>query len=112
MRKLTVSIVLSAALGIAQIPAPRMTATQAESARAGTPFRQLLAFLDAFNSGDRARLSAFRDMYYPTMNLDAQMTAREQSAGLLLLGLDKATDTRIQGYVLERDSAQFGLFAL
>jgi D-alanyl-D-alanine carboxypeptidase len=112
MRKLTISIALLAVLGIAQAPAPKMTASQAEAARAGAPFRRFLAFLDAFNSGDRARLSEFKDAHYPTMNLDAQMTSREQSGGLLLLGLDEATNTRIQGYILEHDSAQFGLFAM
>ena len=100
MRKLTIAAVLLPALGSAQVPAPKITATQAEGARVGAPFQQFLAFLDAFNSGDRARLSEFRDARYPTMNVDAQMTSREQSGGLVLLGLDTATDTRIQGYVL------------
>jgi D-alanyl-D-alanine carboxypeptidase len=96
----------------AQVPAPKMTASQAEAARAGAPFRQFLAFLEAYNSGDRGRLTQFRDANYRTMNLDAQMSSREQSGGLELIGLDKATDTRVQGYVLERDTSQFGLFAM
>ncbi len=96
----------------AQVPAPNMTASQAEAARAGAPFRQFLAFLEAYNSGDRIRLTEFRDANYRTMNLDAQMRSREQSGGLELIGLDKATNTRIQGYALERDTAQFGLFAM
>jgi D-alanyl-D-alanine carboxypeptidase len=117
MRKLTIVAVLFAAGGIsqgqtAQVPAPKMTASQAEAARAGAPFHQFLAFLEAFNSGDRARLQKFQEANYPTMNLDSQMNSREQSGGLNLIGLQRATATRVEGIVLERNSSQFGLFAL
>jgi D-alanyl-D-alanine carboxypeptidase len=112
MRKLSLAATLLLAVAFAQVPAPKMSPSQAEAARTGAPFRQFTAFLDAYNSGDRARLSQFKDANYPTMNLDAQMTARGQSGGLDLLGLERATATRVEGIVLERGGAQFGLFAL
>jgi CubicO group peptidase (beta-lactamase class C family) len=110
MRKLILPLIF-AMLSPAQVPAPKMKPADADAARAGAPFHQFLAFLEAFNSGDRTRLSQFREANYPTMNLDAQIAARDRSGGLDLIGLERATATRVEGIVLERDSAQFGLFA-
>src|SRR6516165_6215375 len=49
---------------------PKLTASEAEAARSGAPFRQFSAWLEAFNSGDRNRMSDFLKAYYPSANLD------------------------------------------
>ena len=89
---------------------PKMTAAEADTARKGAPFLQFSAWLAAFNSGDRERLSQFRDANFPTMNVDAQMNFRGRTGGLELRALERATPTTLTGLVQERDSDQFGRF--
>ena len=125
MRKLTLLFALAVLLVAAirsqtpSTPAPppelvtsKMTASQADAALASAPFRQFSAFLEAFNSGDRTRLRQFQEANYPTMNLDTQMSRREQSGGMVLRALEQATPTRLTGIVFERDSYRFGMFAV
>jgi len=91
---------------------PKMTASEAEAARAGVPFRQFSAWLEAFNTGDRARLKQFLDANFPTRNLDGDMNFRQRTGGLELRALEQATATTLTGLVQERDSDQFGRFNL
>jgi CubicO group peptidase (beta-lactamase class C family) len=91
---------------------PKMTASETAAARTGTPFQQLSAWLEAFNTGDRARISQFRETNFPSMNLDAQMNFRARTGGLELRALERATPTSLTGLVQERDSDQFGRFTI
>jgi len=91
---------------------PKMTAAQAEEARKGVPFQQFSAWLEAFNSGDRNRLSDFLKANFPSRNLDADMNFRERTGGLELKALEQATATSLVGLVQERDSDQFGRFSI
>jgi D-alanyl-D-alanine carboxypeptidase len=91
---------------------PKMTDSEAAAARTGAPFLQFSAWLEAFNSGDRTRLSKFLETNYPSMKVDMQMTFRERTGGFELRALEQATATTLTGLVQERDSDQFGRFTL
>jgi len=101
---------------VAQPPAgaapPKMTAAEAEAAGAGAPFRQFSAWLEAFNTGDRNRIRQFLETSFPTANVNAQLNFRERTGGLELRALERATPTTLTGLVQERDSDQFGRFAI
>ena len=61
----------------------------------------LAAWLEAFNSGDRARIQAFLAKYEPTRSLDESMSFREQTGGFQLLGIDKSEKLHIEFRVKE-----------
>jgi CubicO group peptidase (beta-lactamase class C family) len=91
---------------------PKMTESEAAAARKGVPFLQFSAWLDVFNSGDRARMQQFLADNAPSLNLDGQMNFRERTGGFELRGLEQATPTSLTGLVQERTSDQFGRFVL
>ncbi len=93
-------------------PPRRLNASELEAARAGAPFRQFSAWLDAFNSGDRSRLSMFLEQQWPAARLDPEMNLREQSGGFELRALEEATATTLTGLVQERNSDSFARFTL
>jgi CubicO group peptidase (beta-lactamase class C family) len=96
----------------ADLAPPKMTESELAAARTGAPFLQFSAWLEAFNSGDRARLEQFLDTNFPSMNLDGLMNFRERTGGLELRGLEQATPTALTGLVQERNSDQFGRFTI
>jgi CubicO group peptidase (beta-lactamase class C family) len=89
-----------------------MTEAQAAAARSGAPFLQLSAWLEVFNSGDRASMQQFLAGNAPSLNVDGQMNFRERTGGLELRQLEQATPTSVTGLVQERNSDQFGRFVL
>ncbi|SPF36299.1 Penicillin-binding protein, beta-lactamase class C (modular protein) [Candidatus Sulfopaludibacter sp. SbA4] len=95
-----------------ELAPPKMTAAETEAARAGAPFHQFSAWLDAFNSGDRARLGQFLEANYPSMKLDAQMNFRERTGGFELRSLEQATAVSVTGLVQQREGDQFARFTL
>jgi hypothetical protein len=95
-----------------ELAPPKMSAEEAAAARLGPPFRQFAAWLEAFNTGDRTRISQFLESNYPSMKLDMQMNFRERTGGLELRALEQATATTLTGLVQERDSDQFGRFTV
>jgi hypothetical protein len=64
--------------------------------------RTLQAWLDAFNSGDRARIQAYLAKYDPTKQLDAEMAFRNQTGAFELLGIDKSERLHIEFLVKEK----------
>ncbi|HSL72769.1 MAG TPA: serine hydrolase domain-containing protein, partial [Longimicrobiales bacterium] len=96
----------------ADLAPPKLTDAEATAARSGAPFRQLSAWLDAFNSADRARIEQFLTANYPTATADAQMNFRRQTGGFEFRALEQATPTSITGLMQERDSDQFARFTL
>src|SRR6266436_2938631 len=68
-----------------------------------TPAGQTLqAWLDAFNSGDRARIQAYLAKYEPTKALDGTIAFRTQTGGFELLGIDKSERLHIEFRVQEK----------
>jgi hypothetical protein len=64
----------------------------------------LRAWLDAFNSGDRARIQAYSAKYEPTKPVDGTMAFRQQTGGFELLGIEKSERLRIEFLVNEKAS--------
>ena len=90
----------------------KLTAAQVEAARADAPFRQLSAWLEAFNGGNREQLQQYLTASYPSANIDQQMSFRGQTGGFEFRALEQATATTAVGLVQERDSDQFGRFVV
>ncbi|HJZ97044.1 MAG TPA: serine hydrolase domain-containing protein [Candidatus Solibacter sp.] len=91
---------------------PKLTPAEQEAARKEVPFRQFSAWLEAFNSGDRSRISRLLEASFPTMKVDQQMNFRERSGGFELRALGQATPTSVTGVMQERDSDQFARFTV
>ena len=87
----------------------------AQSTIPGTkPGAALAAWLDAFNSGDRARVLAFFDKYEPAHKdrLDRMMDFRDQTGGFNLIRIEKSEPLHIEALVKEHDSSTFALLKL
>src|SRR5690349_840692 len=72
--------------------------------------RVLRAWLDAFNSGDRAQIQSFHSKYQPERSADDTLAFRQQTGGFDLLGVDKSEPARITFRLKEKASstAAFG----
>jgi len=64
--------------------------------------RTLRAWLEAFNSGDRARMEAYIQKFDPTRPIDNQMNFRTQTGGFDLISIDKSERTHIEFHVKEK----------
>ncbi len=70
-----------------------------------TPAGHLLAaWLDAFNSGDRARMDNFIKTYQSPQDIDQEVLNRKFSGGFDLLAIEKSEPTRIVFRAREKDS--------
>jgi D-alanyl-D-alanine carboxypeptidase len=96
----------------AEFAPPRLTAAEADAARRGAPFRQFSAWLDAFNSGDRERISQFLQSNFPTRNLDADMRLRAQMTGFDVRSIDQASPTTVAGLVQARERDAFARYVV
>src|SRR6185312_10527712 len=63
------------------------------------------AWLDAFNSGDRARFESFEKAHAPWLNLDTEMARRARTGGYDLLSIDKSEKLWIVFHAKERASS-------
>jgi hypothetical protein len=69
----------------------------------------LQAWLDNFNSGDRARIQAYLAKYEPTKALDGTVAFRDQTGGFDLLGIDKSDRLHVEFRVKEKASPTIAL---
>ncbi len=76
--------------------------------------RQFSAWLDAFNSGDRATLLQFLQKSNPSRagEIDQEMGFRRMTGGFDFKKAEESTATRFTGIVKERDSDSFARFVL
>ena len=80
-------------------------AAMAQPAIPDTPAgRTFKAWLDAFNSADRARVTAYIQKYEPgkTEHLDMMMQLRDMSGGLDIVSIDKSEPLHIEFHLKER----------
>jgi retinol-binding protein 3 len=56
----------------------------------------LQAWLDAFNSGDRARVQAYVTKYDPNVSVDGMLAFHDQTGGVDLIAIDKSERLRIE----------------
>lgn len=90
-----------------EVPPHRLTATEADAAHAGAPYRMFAAWLDTVNSADASAQQTFLERHYPRNNYGNLIRLRENSGGLDVLALEAATPTSIAGIVQERGSDNF-----
>src|SRR6266446_2894020 len=64
--------------------------------------RTLKAWLEAFNSGDRARMEAYIQKFDPARPIDNQVNFRNQTGGFDLLSIEKSERTHIEFRVKEK----------
>ena len=76
--------------------------------------RQFSAWLNAFNSGDRATLLRFFQTNFPSRvpQIDNEMGFRRQTGGFDFKKVEESTPTRFSGLVQERGSDQFARFQI
>ena len=80
-------------------------ASAAASTDAVDPAQQALdAWLDAFNSGERKRLEAFRDRYEPTMDVDRLLEFRGDTGGFRLVRREPSEPGTARALLQERES--------
>ncbi len=74
----------------------------------------LSAWLDAFNSGDRARLASYLAKYEPDHKsaVDQLMNFRDQTGGFTLLRIEKSEPLHLEALVKEREGSNFALLTL
>jgi hypothetical protein len=62
----------------------------------------LQAWLDTFNSGDRAKIQAYSQKYDPSVSVEQMLPFREQTGGFELLGVDKSEPSHIEFRLKEK----------
>src|SRR5262245_20203094 len=76
--------------------------------------RQFSAWLEAFNSGDRAIFGEFLEKNFPSRakNLNQELGFRDQTGEFEFKKAEDSTATRFSGLMQERDSDQFARFVI
>ena len=94
------ALVLISILAVSPVHAEQVTIPDTPAGRV------VAAWLEAFNSGDRARIGAYQQQYEPTssLSLDAIMAFRAQTGGFDLVGIHKNERLHIEFLVKERAS--------
>lgn len=103
MRRVLLGYVLSvvAVAGIVTAPIACAQAPTIPNTAAGTVLR---AWLDAFNSGDSARMEAYYQKYQPDQNAAGQLRFRDQTGGFDLLTIEHSDPSRLLFTVKEHKS--------
>ena len=96
-------VVTSLAAAAPQAPFPDMPSA-----------RQFAAWLEAFNSGDRAKLLEFFQKNNPSHagEIDGELGFRRMTGGFKFMKAEESTPTRFTGIVRERESDTFARFAM
>jgi retinol-binding protein 3 len=72
----------------------------------------LTAWLDAFNSGDRAKIDAYIKKFDSSENVDGMLGFRNQTGGFNLLSIDSSQPLVIKFHVREKNSTTVALGSL
>jgi retinol-binding protein 3 len=93
---------------VSMFPCLALAAASAPSIPDTPAGHALGAWLDAFNSGDRARFESFEKVHAPWLTLDAEMELRARTGGYDLLSIDKSDKLWIVFHTRQRaSSAEF-----
>src|SRR5881628_3426714 len=74
--------------------------------------RALKAWLEAFNSGDAAKMDAYYQKYEPMKSAEGQMGFRDETGGFDLLGIEKNEPLHIEFLVKEKKGVRTAVGAL
>jgi hypothetical protein len=96
--KLFLLLLVSAGAGFAQTAVPDTVAGQA-----------LSAWLDAFNSGDRAKIEAYVQKFDPNNSVERIMSFRSQTGGFDLIAILNSQPAAIKFKVKEKGSARVAI---
>ena len=96
--ELFILVLLFAAIGYAQTTIPETPAG-----------RILRAWLDAFNSGDRAKVEAYIKMFDPQQSVERMMGFRSQTGGFDLITIESSEPLMIKFRVKEKASSTIGI---
>ena len=88
----------------AQVPATTPTQPVVTAIPKTPAGEALRAWLDAFNSGDTARLDAYRRRFEPDMTVGDEVGFREQTGGFELLTIERSEPRHLEFTVRERNS--------
>ena len=108
-------VVIGLALATAAAP---LSAQATQAGQAGVPDtpagRVLRSWLDAFNSGDAAKMDAYYQRYEPDKSAEGQMPFRNEVGGFDLVSIEKSQPSHVEFLVKERkgDRRAFGSFDL
>jgi hypothetical protein len=74
----------------------------------------LTAWLEAFNSGDRARFKSYLAKYEPDHQsaVDGLMDFRDQTGGFTLIRIEKSEPLHLEALVKEREGSNFSRLTL
>jgi hypothetical protein len=103
-----VALVLLASAGAQQVvpPGPAAVAPAIPETPAGRTFK---AWLEAFNSGDRAGMEAYFHKYDPAKPIERELQFHEMTGGFDLLKIIKSEPLRLEFLVKERHSETQGI---
>jgi hypothetical protein len=108
-RRLARVAALCAALASTRLVATALRAQPTQQSGVAIPAtragRVLSAWLDAFNSGDSARISAYCRTYQPQLSVDNQIAFRKQTGGFDLLSIEASQPSHIEYTIRERNSS-------
>lgn len=83
---------------------------QAQTTIPDTPAGKVLrAWLDAFNSGDRAKMEAYIKTFDPQQSVERMMGFHDQTGGFDLLGIESSEPLLIKFRVKEKASPTVGI---
>ncbi|HKN65406.1 MAG TPA: S41 family peptidase [Gemmatimonadaceae bacterium] len=108
-------VVIGLALATAAAP---LSAQATQAGQVGVPDtragRVLRSWLDAFNSGDAAKMDAYYQRYEPDKSAEGQMPFRNEVGGFDLVSIEKSQPSHVEFLVKERkgDRRAFGSFDL
>jgi len=91
---LTALLFMVPGLACADGPAPAIPDTPAG--------RALSSWLDAFNSGDRARIDSYDKEHFPALDTSRAMGLRSRTGGFDLLGIEKSATAQVTFHVRQR----------
>lgn len=100
----TFSLLLACCLSLPMsVPARPSPSVSGEESAIPEARAVLDAWLEAFNSGERARMEAFRDEHQPKMDVDRLLGFRAETGGLALIRHEPADEGKARALVQERD---------
>ena len=103
-RRLVLALVALAILGGRGLGAQAPTQAGQVAVPDSPSGRALKAWLEAFNSGDAAKMNAYYKQYEPDKSAEDQMSFRNNTGGFDLVSLEKQDATHIEFMVKEKKS--------
>src|SRR5262245_14787732 len=96
----------------AEFAPAKLSASELDAARKAAPFRQFSAWLEAFNSADRNRISQFLTTNFPSRDVAGELSFRARTTGFDFRVIEQASPTTVMGLVQAREGDNFARFVV